>query len=404
MLAGETFARSEQLRAFLRYVCEREIEGATPIAEYDIGVNALGRPRDFAPGEDSSVRTRAYELRQRLQKYYSTESPTSPLRIDLPKGSYTPRFSTVEPVEAVPLVAEPASPVPGPRVTRAGLLAGFLCGFAVAAAGGVLWVTAGRAPDRMLRQAWAPMAQSDAEVLLCPAAPLHYLIAPATEGVPSDPRKTPAPKEAYDLFSRYRPLRPGTSLDMQPVQKVITMGTVQAISRTTAVLDRLNRPYRILPETSSPLPAMRHRNVFLFGSPWYSRAVSTLLEHTPWTIGPSASTGEIVLRNSGREYAPKHGARGEYREVFGLITVLPSEPSADDGHTFVIFSGLTSAGVEGAAAFFSSPRDLAVLWTGFEKGGMRGWPRSYQVVVRCRTTEDTQLLSYAYETHAVLQR
>ena len=44
VLQSRTFGRSEQLRAFLRYVCSMEIEGrGEQITEYRIAVEVLGR-------------------------------------------------------------------------------------------------------------------------------------------------------------------------------------------------------------------------------------------------------------------------------------------------------------------------------------------------------------------------
>src|SRR5258706_100322 len=54
--------------------------------------NALHRPADYSPGEDSSVRSRAHALRRKLQEYYEAEAPDAELRIELPKGSYRPIF------------------------------------------------------------------------------------------------------------------------------------------------------------------------------------------------------------------------------------------------------------------------------------------------------------------------
>jgi hypothetical protein len=93
VLDSETFARSEQLRRFLQYVCEMELAGrGSEIDEYLIGVDVLHRPKGYSPGSDSSVRSRAYELRQRLERYYEKEAPEAALRIELPKGSYQPIF------------------------------------------------------------------------------------------------------------------------------------------------------------------------------------------------------------------------------------------------------------------------------------------------------------------------
>lgn len=50
VLESQAFARSEQLKNFLRYVCELEIAGrGGEIKEYSIGVEALGRPTSYSP-------------------------------------------------------------------------------------------------------------------------------------------------------------------------------------------------------------------------------------------------------------------------------------------------------------------------------------------------------------------
>ena len=447
VLASETLFRSEQLRAFLRFVCEKEMAGtAGQITEYDIGVEALGRPASYSPAEDSSVRTRAYELRQRLQRYYTVESPGAVVRIELPRGAYAPRFVSWPTVPKIPVPAVVSAPdvlpvpkvlpipdvsptpkvlpvpdlLPGPEqeVTRKadsvsrwrGWAGAFFCGVAVMGAAAFVVHTRGgpTAPGPDLREAWGPVALKDQEVLICLAAPLHYLVSPYAERVPDERQRVAVPDEAYALFSRYRSLTKGEKLQLEPVQKAMTMGNVQGLARVLGVLGNFGAQYRLLPETNSPLPAMRRKSVVLFGSPWYSRAAATLLEKTPWTLardGPSKEIGLIGTgTQAGRVFLPSRGTRGEYLEVFGLVTVLPSDPSADDGHTIVVFSGLTSAGTHGAAAFFTSEKDLGSLGARFRQEGLRSWPRSYQVVVRCRTSEDAQLLTYSYQTHVVLEK
>src|SRR5579883_1901828 len=105
VLASETFARSEQLRNFLRYVCERALAGqGKDINEYSVAVEALGKAPGFSPGDDSSVRRSAYELRQKLQKYYDVERKDATTRVELPKGSYTPRFVEIGTPDIAPEV------------------------------------------------------------------------------------------------------------------------------------------------------------------------------------------------------------------------------------------------------------------------------------------------------------
>lgn len=93
VLQSRALGRSEQLRALLRFVCEAEFAGrAEELNEHTLGVSALGRPSGYSPAEDSSVRSRAYELRSRLRAYYEDEAPEDPLRIEIDRDGYAPRF------------------------------------------------------------------------------------------------------------------------------------------------------------------------------------------------------------------------------------------------------------------------------------------------------------------------
>jgi hypothetical protein len=96
VLASATFERARQVRNFLRYICEMELAGrADTLHEYLIAVEAMGRPMAYSTEDDSSVRRRAYALRQKLEEVYATELADASIRIAVPKGSYVPRFVQV---------------------------------------------------------------------------------------------------------------------------------------------------------------------------------------------------------------------------------------------------------------------------------------------------------------------
>jgi hypothetical protein len=102
VLRSATFVRASQVRNFLRYICEMELAGrAAALHEYLIGVEALGRPTAYSTEDDSSVRRRAYALRQKLGEVYAKELTDARVRIDVPKGSYVPRFIPVTAHEEV---------------------------------------------------------------------------------------------------------------------------------------------------------------------------------------------------------------------------------------------------------------------------------------------------------------
>jgi hypothetical protein len=119
VLDSRALGRSEQLRNLFRFVCEAEIEGrGQELTEYVLGVSVLGRPSGYSPAEDSCVRSRAYELRQRLRTYYDNENPDDPIRIVIDKGGYCPRFERHPPAaqsserDAARVLREPSAAAP----------------------------------------------------------------------------------------------------------------------------------------------------------------------------------------------------------------------------------------------------------------------------------------------------
>ena len=101
VLQSVTFLRASQVRNFLRYVCEMELAGrGATLHEYLIGVEALGRPTAYSTDQDSTVRRRAFALRQKLAQVYAGELAHAKIRIEVPRGSYVPTFSRSQPASS----------------------------------------------------------------------------------------------------------------------------------------------------------------------------------------------------------------------------------------------------------------------------------------------------------------
>jgi len=93
VLSSGVFARSPIVAQMLKYICETHFRGQShEIKEYNIAVEAFGRPADFDQTRDSIVRVEAHRLRKRLQEYYSGAGASHELQIVIPRGSYVPRF------------------------------------------------------------------------------------------------------------------------------------------------------------------------------------------------------------------------------------------------------------------------------------------------------------------------
>jgi len=103
VLQSATFTRANQVRNFLRYICEMEMAGrGDALHEYLIAVEAMGRPAAYSTDSDSSVRRRAYALRQKLAAVYANELTGARIRIEVPKGGYVPRYVDVGPASERP--------------------------------------------------------------------------------------------------------------------------------------------------------------------------------------------------------------------------------------------------------------------------------------------------------------
>jgi hypothetical protein len=402
VLGSSTFARSEQLRSFLRYVCERAIAGTgKDINEYSVAVEALGKPPDFSPAEDSSVRRTAYDLRQKLHKYYEEERPDSVIRIELPKGSYSPRFVEVAAAPAIAL-GDKESP-PGNRAVWA-LAAALAAALLVCVVLGVMLVRTSPRLPAVVREAWSPITAPGDKVLISVGTTLHLIVRPymtvVAEGLP----KYPAPPELYPLFRQHRPLQEGVELSMHPVDNSVQLGHAETMAIATSNLSLMDATYQVLPERSASAPALRGRSVILVGDPQNSNTAAHKLEDAPLTLGFDDGVQDVVVRERAgahQVWAGKRGADKRYTEVFGLISVLPGE--GDATHRMLIFSGITSVGTQGAAEFFSRPEGLNVLREKLATEGYSKFPAAYQVVVRC-TSNDTLLLSTEYAAHRVIAK
>jgi serine/threonine-protein kinase len=93
ILASASFASSGRLSRLLRFAVESVTEGKlAELKEYALGIAVFDKKNTFDPRFDPIVRVEAGRLRNRLKQYYETEGRDDAVIIDLPKGSYVPRF------------------------------------------------------------------------------------------------------------------------------------------------------------------------------------------------------------------------------------------------------------------------------------------------------------------------
>ena len=93
ILQSGPFQQSRRRQRFLEYIVGETLAGrGDQIKGYNIAVEVLGRSEGFNGGVDPIVRVEAARLRDRLREYYEADGRDDPIRIELPKGSYTPHI------------------------------------------------------------------------------------------------------------------------------------------------------------------------------------------------------------------------------------------------------------------------------------------------------------------------
>jgi hypothetical protein len=138
-----SFRSSSKSCQFIRHIVRHTLDGnVDELKERLIGIELLGREASYDTGSDAGVRVRANDVRKRLAAYYAASLSDLEFTVDIPSGSYVPRFyvsrrlsSALPDPELVLAVApsesRPALPHPAalslPQLALPSLVALFLC-------------------------------------------------------------------------------------------------------------------------------------------------------------------------------------------------------------------------------------------------------------------------------------
>ncbi len=126
--AVEAVCRSQPFRTsakscqFLRHIVRQTLAGnVEELKERLIGIELLGRDASYDTGSDAGVRVRANDVRKRLAAYYSAAIFDAEFTLEIPAGSYIPRFYLprcfhAEEAEPAQARVPDASPVPVPEL------------------------------------------------------------------------------------------------------------------------------------------------------------------------------------------------------------------------------------------------------------------------------------------------
>ena len=121
VITSHAFAGSKRAQDFLQLIVGHALAGQFDrLRERVIGAELFGRPIDYDTANDSVVRVKATDVRKKLAQYYLETEKEPAIRIELPSGSYVPRFNfspststTLSKPEVVPFAPGNQDPAPG---------------------------------------------------------------------------------------------------------------------------------------------------------------------------------------------------------------------------------------------------------------------------------------------------
>jgi hypothetical protein len=182
LLSSPLFNKSKRCQPFLEYIVTETLNGrGEHLKERSIGIDVFGRQPAYDTNEDRIVRAAAIDVRRRIAQYYQDPEHAKELRIEVPSGSYIPRFHQPSephwqaringtahereiPVALVEEIAPAARTTPHRKATaRRIALAALVC---ATAAGLLLFWVRLSAADRPVRAFWAPFLSSDRVILV----------------------------------------------------------------------------------------------------------------------------------------------------------------------------------------------------------------------------------------------
>ncbi|HVX65723.1 MAG TPA: hypothetical protein VHA11_03930 [Bryobacteraceae bacterium] len=412
VLASSVLRRSEQLRRILAYICGEEIEGrGAELTEWSIAVNALGRAPEYSPDTDSTVRTRTYELRKRLEEHYRKDGLHAAVRVELPKGTYRPSFLRVADLAGAREDSSASAAVPGPRTgvglwLLAGIVAGCLATLAVVTMASRLDLPRFSSPgEQAVRAVWGPLLKRGGTVTVVVAAPMQMWLRDfGDEPLPQSPSSflmpMPADKNMMEWYQRLTMHAP-RALWGQPNSHSPLWGDAAAAVAACRFLAKRGVDVELLPEASVRPAALKERNAILIGRGDYSSVVEVLLPERGYFVRYDSARKDVGVMDStarGRGFFRERGGVINY----GLVTVCTPHAGQREPNRYIIVSGINSDGSQAGMEFLGSPEKMEDLKNRLAASGYKDWPASFQVVVRT-VSADSYSMQSAYAAHRVFQ-
>lgn len=356
ILASPQFRISKRYPSLLRFVVMETLEGrAYSLKERTIATEVFGRGPDYDAGLDHTVRTSAGEVRKRLAQYYVESGREREIRIELPVGSYVPRFRRhLEPEKPIALQVANGEPTASPQRERENGLAGWHVGWrailavtvAVVSIGAIILIAAvlsrrtSRTSPTPLDAFWEPIAVT--------SKPVALFIGSA------DPNKGDS-----DLASLKHP---PTLFEVQTYSEKVAFTDATTLARFTGFLGGKGKDFRIFYGPQASLADLRQGPIVLIGAfvnDWTLRLTGSLRYH----FDRDASLNFAFIRDRQNQGQANWmiDLQTPYVSLTEDYAIVSRVSDLTTGQIVIVAAGITKYGTMAAGEFLTGPglNDLA---------------------------------------------
>jgi len=387
IIKSHSLRGSESLCKLLQYLAKQAIEHPdAPLKEYQIATEVYGRPSDFDPQSDSTIRVQAGRLRLKLAEYYATEGAADPILVKVPKGSYHLIFEAraVDPLpqsRTVPFLEAPSNDAVIETVPARWRIAVVSLALSLAVSLIVLGtlLSSRKRPEPAAAVSSAPLGAG---------TPLAAFWKPFASGV----------EEPWVIFSNAAFVgRPETGMryynsrqdsKSEVYDHYTGVGEVLAIHALDDAFGTLGR--RILVKRGSlfTLDDVRNNNLIFVGSPSENLSLLDIpgtQEFVFQRVASGPRQGDLSIVNE----HPKQGESSTYlaspsnaslTEDYAVVGLVPGIGS---GRYVMILAGTTTFGTQGAVEFVCRQESVEKLLLEIP-GATAGSTRPFEALVRVK--------------------
>jgi hypothetical protein len=387
------------LYSLLDYLGRKALaESPEPLKEYTIGVEALGKPADYDPRLDATVRVDIGKLRGKLKEFYQKDGATSAIRLDIPKGQYDATYARVP-----HLPAPQEQPVePAPRGRRASLLVAALVLLAAVTGFAASRLLSGPASESAplsaeLQRFWQPYLHASKPVLLVYGTPMfvrldRYLF---REPRLNDPAAVAGDAEINQIAAALK------TSEQRITYKFTGVGEAEAVFMLTRLLTERRAALSVKRSSNLSWEDLKGRHVILLGSQKYNPQMLRF----PVQPKFEADRGRVT------NLAPAPGETVEYHNVFKdkygepieTYAVISVFPGLDADTRMTMLSCSSNEGTGGAAEYVARPDTMKELFARMGFDARQPLPQAFQAVIKVKLNEGVPV-QLSHVTHHILAR